>query len=393
MPGNFLKSPAWSPRLGRKRFAQLRQEDAGCDNRHQQKGEAEKHLASAHVVEAKETNAVVLGDTTYIGAEHKSHDPSRDRDLCIGQQDDGVDDATRCTACSSGSSSSASDERLGGVGAAMNHTTASSTAAPKKVRQPRSYPILAPLSSAEGNPTFGCNAGNDNNMMYASLSPTSHDEYELHSLQVEMAKSAFLRDPCEEHWGDLVDSLRTQSAERQQVILRLSPISDHSGDAGSSLGYDGRPDAADIEESEKVCWEDSADINMALSRLENGFASLEGKVVVDHDETDDVHEMVPTDAPIGRESDVTPSSAATPSPKAASSADNKANSKAYVLGEVSKWEDQIDKFDQRHVNVVAAATSSSEDEVDGACENAAWKAGRVVEEVQGEDNDGVMFVV
>ena len=60
---------------------------------------------------------------------------------------------------------------------------------------------------------------------------------------------------------------------------------------------------------------------------------------------------------------------------------------SYVLNEVSHWEKRIDKYDQRYVNVVAAALEGENAELDGE-----WLDGQILE-VSPVDNEEVLYVV
>ena len=59
-------------------------------------------------------------------------------------------------------------------------------------------------------------------------------------------------------------------------------------------------------------------------------------------------------------------------PKKMSATVNENDASAYVLREIKHWEQRIGKFDQRHVNVVAAALDPH---------GSTWKAGQIVEVV------------
>ena len=60
---------------------------------------------------------------------------------------------------------------------------------------------------------------------------------------------------------------------------------------------------------------------------------------------------------------------------------------SYVLNEVSHWEKRIDKYDQRYVNVVAAALEGENTELNGE-----WMDGQILE-VSPVDNEEVLYVV
>ena len=125
----------------------------------------------------------------------------------------------------------------------------------------RTYPILAPLiPSTEGT-------GNCISDTPEGDNGDDHEyEFELFSLQVEMAKSAFLKDPCQTRWMDLVHSCRVQkmrqmSGEKYNIMEKR--IEDHE---------------------QHQCSEEAAvnnvEIGPALAHLEESIASLGEKAIL-----------------------------------------------------------------------------------------------------------------
>lgn len=133
--------------------------------------------------------------------------------------------------CSTGSSSSSYEEKK------YNNNIAT-----KKMNNRQSaYPILAPLTPP--------NSSSNHNTPF--LSPTTvidHDHnLEVFSIHVEMAKSAFLRNPCRENWMDLVHNLRIQSLQQPQ-------LNDHVEDGNDGVMIEGDNENVDSTENRDMSW-------------------------------------------------------------------------------------------------------------------------------------------
>ena len=143
------------------------------------------------------------------------------------------------------------DDTTGSSDTASSSTTSILTCESKTKHAPRScssYPILDPPSNQPPSPSSTC---------HEELMLEHEEEEQHYSIHVEMAKSAFLRNPCQELWEDLVRCFHYQYA--QELGLIATGCSDSTSAANrivkvgggcNHIEDEGEEDWADFEDDD-----------------------------------------------------------------------------------------------------------------------------------------------
>ena len=333
------------------------------------------------------------------------------------------DDMTRSTVCSSSidtfiSRSVTSDETT----AARRHSLStkrtnrlvikgSSAPQKKKIIQRTTrptYPMLDPLPTTTNNRTDTTNHDYDNNAMMISSTTTPIN----YPLQIEMAKSAFLKNPCKELWYELVHSFRMLSSDekkevdttcREETTDWAKFEEEHFEQVSSDDQQHALNDTSsfldtfigNVEVSLLDDWSEERDVSITPSCEDSSICSEynpdlifmsvrqslnEGKEVNDDSCPFMMNEVVKNSAD-----------------SIFARLEEAQSATSHVRNEVQHWEECIGKSPQKYVSVVAAALEEDIQTNNAGimAGTASWKVGKIVEvgKEYGLDEEDVLFVV